>query len=113
MGDEVLKATSRVLQQSVRLSDVLARIGGEEFVILVPETTLQHTLDLAEKVRRAIESSSLLPNEEKVTISFGVAELDSTATIDELMIRVDEALYQAKANGRNRVEPYRVREGER
>jgi len=113
VGDEVLKATARILQQSVRLSDVLARIGGEEFVILVPETTLQHTLDLAEKVRRAIESSSLLPNEEKVTISFGVAELDSTATIDELMIRVDEALYQAKANGRNRVEPYRVREGER
>jgi diguanylate cyclase (GGDEF)-like protein/PAS domain S-box-containing protein len=107
VGDEVLKATTEVLQRSVRLSDVLARIGGEEFVILVPETSLDHTLELAGKVRRSIESSALLPHGAKVTISFGIAELDENVSIDELMRRADEALYLAKSNGRNRVEHYR------
>lgn len=107
VGDEVLKATSLALQKSVRGSDTLARIGGEEFVILAPETTLEHTRDLAGKVRCAIESASLLPDGGKFTISFGVAEFDNTITTDDLLRRADEALYLAKENGRNRVECYR------
>ncbi len=108
VGDTVLKETTRIVQKSIRQTDVFARIGGEEFVILAPETTLQGTLELAGKVRGAMESASMLPQGGKVTISFGVAELDATVTIDELLKRADEALYQAKGNGRNRVEHYRA-----
>ena len=104
-GDEVLKATSLMLQKNIRQTDILARIGGEEFVLLATETSVEHTLDLAEKIRSAIESSTMLPDG-KVTISFGVAGFDNAITLDELMRRADEALYLAKARGRNRVEQY-------
>ncbi len=104
-GDEVLKAVSRVVQKSIRHTDVFARIGGEEFVILAPETGLEHTVDVAGKVRSTI-AASLVHHNEKVTISFGVAELGNAATIDEFVRRADSAMYLAKTNGRNRVEYY-------
>jgi len=104
-GDEVLKATSLMLQENLRHTDILARIGGEEFVILATETSVENTLDLAEKMRSAIEASDMIRGG-KLTISFGVAGLDNVITLDEFMRRADEALYLAKARGRNRVERY-------
>lgn len=103
VGDEVLKATAAMVRAHIRDTDTLARIGGEEFVILAPETTLEHTLGLAEKVRCTIAAAEL-PRCGKITISFGVTALDDTVTIDEFVRRADEALYRAKNTGRNRVE---------
>jgi diguanylate cyclase (GGDEF)-like protein/PAS domain S-box-containing protein len=104
-GDEVLKATSLMLQKNIRHTDILARVGGEEFVILATETSVENTVDLAEKIRSTIEAAEMLQGG-KITVSFGVAGLVNAITPDEFMRRADEALYQAKARGRNRVEQY-------
>lgn len=105
-GDYVLKTLSHFLQSNVRNSDIVGRWGGEEFIILCPNTNLENTKALANKLR--IEISELNINSHiKITASFGVAQYDKA--IDKMNInyfinRVDEALYKAKNNGRNKIE---------
>ncbi len=100
-GDEVLIGISRILKQSVREYDVVARFGGEEFAIMLPETSIQQSLERAEIIRHAIESSefaiatSVTPI--KATISVGLAERESfTQTIQEIIHNADTALYHSK-----------------
>lgn len=106
-GDEVLKALVRTSLQALRKSDILARYGGEEFVVLLPHAGMAESLMLAERLRKAIGEQKI-PFENKtlaVTISIGVSTLAETeANIVAMLSRADRALYQAKANGRNRVE---------
>ncbi|MGX9366776.1 diguanylate cyclase [Desulfoplanes sp. PS50] len=102
VGDEVLKAVAQVVRTSVRRTDILARWGGEEFVVLVPETGLDATLTLAEKLRTAIETHHF-PPVGRVTASFGATELCPDDSADALLKRADQGLLQAKEQGRNRI----------
>jgi diguanylate cyclase (GGDEF)-like protein len=104
-GDGVLAAVGAALLSSVRASDFAGRYGGEEFVLLLPDTALEGALVLAEKVRREIELLELPQIEGGLTASLGVAVLpDHAAHADGLLREADRALYAAKARGRNRIE---------
>jgi len=106
-GDKVLVNLSRLASASIRHSDLLARWGGEEFVILVPGCDAAMAREAAEKLRTAI-SDIEFEEVGTVSCSFGVAEYVEGESVETLIARVDEALYQAKVNGRNRVELSRV-----
>ncbi len=106
-GDEVLRRLIAMTMDSVRDEDLIGRLGGEEFAILLPETRPADAAKLAERLRK--EASELLFRGEagsfRVTISIGISEPDSTdTTIAPTLDRADVALYNAKRNGRNRVE---------
>lgn len=101
-GDEVLVHLARVLEQSSRPGDAIFRWGGEEFVLLLPRTSLETALEVAERIRDNVTKRSLL-DLPPFTVSIGVARYQSGETVDQLFRRVDAALYQAKSGGRNRV----------
>ena len=106
VGDNVLKTVAQALMSHVRSHDVAARFGGEEFVILLPETPLNGAVAVAERIRMTVESCDFEPMgcNHHVTISIGISEFPSSgAEMDDLIKRADEALYRAKAEGRNRV----------
>lgn len=108
LGDSVLRAVAHRLAESLRAPDLIARYGGEEFAILLPHTSTEEGLRIAERLRQAIAVLSLSePTCDAVaatTISCGVAPLGLDNSLDHLIRRADEALYRAKAGGRNRVE---------
>ncbi|MFP4181987.1 MAG: diguanylate cyclase [Thiohalospira sp.] len=101
-GDEVLRELARRVDEALREADVVARWGGEEFLVLAPHTDAQGAADLAERLRRQVAER---PFEQvgPVTISLGVATAENGETVEQLEGRVDDALYAAKAAGRNRV----------
>lgn len=100
-GDRVLQEMSSLIMQTIRKADVFSRVGGEEFVCILPDTSSESAFLTAERIRKLIESHSSgdLP---KVTMSFGVTEYRLEESAEELMNRADLALYEAKAQGRNR-----------
>ncbi len=102
-GDQVLVGVARLIESSTRESDIIARWGGEEFVVVAGMTAEKGAVQLAEKLRARMEATPLGPPG-AVTGSFGVAELRPGESIEELLGRADEALYRAKNGGRNRVE---------
>ncbi|QBC42915.1 GGDEF domain-containing response regulator [Iodobacter fluviatilis] len=101
-GDEVLKGISQILKGNVRESDVVGRWGGEEFLILCPNTSLSDTLKVAEKLRLCIEQYDFA-SIGRCTASFGVASYQQGDTMIMVETRADKALYLAKDQGRNRV----------
>jgi diguanylate cyclase (GGDEF)-like protein len=102
-GDDAIRSVARVLQQGTRGIDLAARIGGEEFAVILTETTLTGALEVAERLRVAVKSVEI-PPVGQVAASFGVAECPSQAeTARELLARADAALYEAKREGRDRV----------
>ncbi len=104
VGDEVLISLAKLSKKQVRPTDTLARWGGEEFMILLPETAIDDALIVAEKLRENIEKSILTTNKSiNITTSFGVADFKEKDTIATFLKRVDEALYEAKDTGRNKV----------
>lgn len=107
VGDEVLVQTAKCLSGKLRDIDTLARVGGEEFVILLPETALDRGLDVAERLRIAVEEGPFGSGETRthVTLSIGVAERKSDEELESLLNRADAALYRAKTSGRNRTAP--------
>ncbi len=107
-GDSVLVELANLLQESRRNSDIICRYGGEEFVILLPETDQNNGMSLAEEIRKKIEACAItLENDQiiKFTVSLGVSEIDYTndTTIEPTLNRADKALYIAKNAGRNKV----------
>lgn len=102
-GDKVLKVIAKVISQSLRKSDFIARFGGEEFVVLFPETDLEAAMTVAEKMRITVESCPFHFKEKRVpvTASFGVTQFAEGDSADSLFSRADKALYQAKRQGRN------------
>ena len=102
MGDHVLVQLGAFLKDSIRESDKVFRIGGEEFLILVFNTDEANSTNIAEKLRRNIENLSLIPGR-KVTVSIGVAGLGSAKGWKQWMKTCDKNLYEAKNSGRNRV----------
>lgn len=100
VGDSVLVFTAEVIQRFSRISDYVFRIGGEEFLILMPHTNINGAVTAAEKIRKEIEDS-IHATAGKFTASFGVAERCPGETFRMLYKRVDDALYEAKNSGRN------------
>ncbi|MFP4486005.1 MAG: diguanylate cyclase, partial [Campylobacterales bacterium] len=103
VGDEVLKSLVKIVHTNIRFNDVFARWGGEEFMILAPDTTLHDATIFAEKLRSAIKDGSFIDNI-PVSCSFGVTNIEGSDSVKSVVDRVDKALYSAKQNGRNRVE---------
>ncbi len=103
-GDGILKRVAEVLREGVREQDKAARWGGEEFLLLLPETAGDGSVILAEKLRLAVASLEIEVNGEslQVTMTFGAAVSDKDIDFDEVIRRADSALYQGKAGGRNR-----------
>lgn len=103
VGDSVLVAFSRSIERQLRQNDIFARYGGEEFLLVLPVTDLTAALHLAKRIRGAIASAPLIvqPEPLNITASLGVAQIRSAETAEEWLNRADEALYRAKANGRN------------
>ncbi|MCU6668896.1 sensor domain-containing diguanylate cyclase [Enterobacteriaceae bacterium H4N4] len=101
-GDEVLIALSRMLESACRKDDYVFRWGGEEFVLLLPRTSLEAAMQVAETVRAAVAHIAL-PGLPRFTVSIGVARHNPDENIDALFKRVDDALYRAKNDGRNKV----------
>ena len=102
VGDAVLVRTAEVIRAQLRGSDALVRWGGEEFLVLAPATRLDGGMNLAEKIRKAIEAT-IYPKAGSLTVSIGVAQFEPDMDLDAWIFMVDEALYCAKAEGRNQV----------
>jgi diguanylate cyclase (GGDEF)-like protein len=104
LGDETLRLVATILKQQLRKMDMVCRYGGDEFAILVPETTGENAIRVAEKLRRHVETHPFPGVPRPVTISCGVADYPSHGmTRDEVVAAADTALYTAKQAGRNRV----------
>jgi diguanylate cyclase (GGDEF)-like protein len=101
VGDNVLKEYTKIISSLLRSSDIFCRIGGEEFVIILPHTNIENAKSIAQKLRITVESSKVII---PITISFGVVEYKKGENLDSIFKRVDNALYKAKKSGRNRVE---------
>ena len=108
MGDSLLRVVGRVLSQGIRESDVAGRLGGEEFGLLLPETTQQEALEVIHRVQALLHGEyrvAKLPPAACITFSVGLAMRTANDTIlDDILQRADQALYTAKQLGRNRVE---------
>ena len=104
-ADHVLQHMAQILNRMARASDVIARIGGEEFLLVLPDTTLKSARIVAERIRVAIGDHPLLVDQQRihVTVSLGVACSEGAASIDELSQAASRAMYLAKRGGRNRV----------
>ncbi|BCD67415.1 GGDEF domain-containing protein [Nitratiruptor sp. YY09-18] len=100
VGDTVLQELSHIIKDNIRSSEYFVRWGGEEFILLMPGTSLQNAAMVAEKLRRAIEAHDF-DKVGKVTCSFGVTALNEKDTIKSFLERADAALYEAKNSGRN------------
>lgn len=103
VGDKVLQDLAALVKQCIRKSDLLARVGGEEFAIIVPQTDIESAAFFAEKIRKKVEEG-ILANNLKITVSLGVGQYQSKDDDNAIYKRADNALYKAKNNGRNRVE---------
>lgn len=106
VGDRVLAAVAQTLRDSVRAVDRVARVGGEEFAILFPETRVEAAAAILERIREAVAAEKMTAGEGSfsVTVSCGVAQRQSGESGEELLSRADDALYAAKAAGRNQVQ---------
>lgn len=105
-GDEVLRNVAELLREQTRIPDTVGRYGGEEFIIVAPNMTLEDAETLGERIRNAIQQSSMTSEEPSlnVTCSIGVNAVSTDgASIDQAVKRADKAMYEAKKRGRNRV----------
>ncbi len=108
-GDRLLKRLGRILEENVREFDVVGRYGGEEFIIVFPETTVKGAYKVCERIRKIVEGTRFygqekIPNK-KITLSIGIAEVPAKRKMkkDTLINKADELLYEAKRTGRNQV----------
>jgi len=104
-GDEALKHFVKIIKRNLRKSDYVFRIGGEEFLILLPNTELKDAVEIVERIRKNLEENLLHYDgkEIKLTASFGLVEVDKNKYINEIIKEADEKLYKAKELGRNKV----------
>jgi diguanylate cyclase (GGDEF)-like protein len=107
-GDEVLRVSAQRLRASVRSADAVGRIGGEEFLVLVTDPEAEDVAGIAERIRATQAKAPIQVDQHSIsfTCSVGYAVGPARDPIDGLVKRADQALYRAKSNGRNRVEPY-------
>lgn len=103
VGDEVLVQFAKIFKENIRKVDILGRWGGEEFMIICPETDFQGTIKVAQSLCEIV-SKYEFPTVGNITASFGISIYDGDENIDKIIARADKALYKAKEKGRNRVE---------
>ena len=103
VGDEALKLLVNLISSRIRGVDTLCRYGGEEFAVLLSETSARHGIRLADELRQRVQESELVP-EGQLTVSAGVCDISAAADAQDWLRQADEALYRAKIAGRNRVE---------
>jgi diguanylate cyclase (GGDEF)-like protein len=103
VGDQALVTIAEVLKNGIRSMDILARWGGEEFLVLLPETDLAGATLIAERIRQQVSQIKLPKIPEGLTISIGLCEAKPDMALKTATSLADQALYQAKENGRNRV----------
>jgi diguanylate cyclase (GGDEF)-like protein len=106
-GDEALRIFSRVLGKETRAFDLLGRIGGEEFAVVLPETTIEAGLQIAGRLRETVEKAHFVFQDSpsiSFTVSIGASLLQAGDNLDSILARADDALYRAKNAGRNRIE---------
>ncbi len=108
----MLNLTRGMLAENIRQEDMAARIGGDEFNILLPETSLEKAAEFAERLRVKIDQLDLDDISHKLSASFGVVELDEDESKDELLQRADENLYHAKETGKDRIDISKIRNTE-
>lgn len=109
IGDDVLREVARRIEETLRQEQIVGRIGGEEFVVLLPDTSPQQALIAVERVRKAIGDTPITAGsgaQVAVTVSGGIASLGDGMTVALAMQQADKAMYRAKALGRNRVEVF-------
>jgi diguanylate cyclase (GGDEF)-like protein len=109
IGDDVLRTVARRIEETLRQEQIVGRIGGEEFVVLLPDTTPQQALVAVERVRKAVGETAIPVSgdgEVWITVSGGIAPLPEGTTVATAMQHADKAMYRAKALGRNRVEVF-------
>lgn len=104
-GDNVIKKVAETINNAVRKTDIFARWGGDEFVLLLPNTDLMQALNMAERIKLCISNTSFEPDI-NISCSFGVATYEKNDTKESLLRKVDDLLLQAKANGKNRMAMY-------
>jgi diguanylate cyclase (GGDEF)-like protein len=107
VGDDVLRAFAQRLREFLRSADFCARFGGEEFVVILPDTSLTTAMEIGERIRAGIAQTPLL-NKPRVqaTVSIGVATMERKQSINDLFAAADAAVYLAKNGGRNQVRSY-------
>ena len=108
VGDNVLRMVAATIKESIKGKDLVARIGGEEFAILLPDTPFEGAMKLAESMRLTFEALDFKKKSSgeslgRITLSFGVAMYRKNEASEEFVLRADEALYLSKKNGRNKV----------
>jgi len=102
VGDNVLRKIVDIVSSCLRESDIFARIGGEEFIIILPQTTLESAIEIGDRIRKSIENY-FFEMIENTTISLGVVAYRENESFEEILKRVDTVLYEAKKSGRNRL----------
>jgi len=105
-GDRVLAETGNIIRKSIRSTDSAYRYGGEEFAVILPESSGQESLYFAERIRKSFESEALFAHENeglKVTVSIGVAQYIAGEQISDFIKRADRNMYEAKKAGKNRI----------
>jgi diguanylate cyclase (GGDEF)-like protein/PAS domain S-box-containing protein len=108
VGDQVLRTFGDIMVDTLRSSDIVGRYGGEEFCALLTDTTVDHGVEVADRLRAAVEKHGFDDVDRRVTVSVGISGIgvgshEDRLTIEQLLKRADEALYNAKRRGRNRV----------
>ncbi|PKM70856.1 MAG: hypothetical protein CVU92_11455 [Firmicutes bacterium HGW-Firmicutes-17] len=103
VGDQVLKELTAIVRRNINKTDIFARWGGEEFVIILPNSQLEEAMKVAQRLRMIV-SEHQFQTTGQITCSFGVGSFKHDDTLDTLLHRVDERLYRAKKSGKNRVE---------
>ena len=105
-GDFVLKEFVKIIKNKIRSSDILGRFGGEEFILILPNTKVSGALKLAMRIKDEVENYVFEYGKEKIkiTTSIGITSVSLNDSVESLLERVDEALYDAKRKGRNRIE---------
>lgn len=107
-GDKAIKAFTKKLEETIRDTDIIGRVGGEEFVILMQDTDLDDCTEVTERLRAEVDALNVTSGKKAInlTASFGIAMFNRDETLEQAVHNADQALYKAKDNGRNRVEVY-------
>jgi|AntDeeMinimDraft_5_1070356.scaffolds.fasta_scaffold15733_2 diguanylate cyclase (GGDEF)-like protein len=101
-GDECLRKVAEVLTENIRNEDLAARMGGDEFVVLLPQTQLEEAKNIADRIKKSVQEIDI-KDSGSITISIGAAVIRKEDDIESFLKRADDALYKAKNNGRNRI----------